>query len=170
MSPKEWFSQGSPKVVGAVLATAVVAGLGAGAGLQLPDYLAQPIYKGRPQVILAEDPGLQKWSQVVASLGGIGATFVVPAAFYSDHSPEPEFVLDLEAQTAAATAEIDEELRMSEQRAQAMRVSWIETPPRRYDYAPIAYAEPEPMPEEAMTEADEPVPPPPPRPTEDWQP
>lgn len=192
MSPKTWLNQGSPRVVCAALAIAVVAGLGAGAWLKLPGYLAEPIHTPTPQMILADDPGRERWSQVVASLGGLGATFVVPAAFYSDRSPEPEFAPDLEEAMAAATAQIDLQLREAEQRAQAMRVAWLEAPPRRYGYEPVRYGDPStdaapvygqgyppqtqwaPSTEEtvgaeqATTAPDEPLPPPPPRPSEAW--
>lgn len=192
MSPKEWFSQGSPKVVGAALATALVAGLGAGVWLELPAYLAVPVYTGSPQMILADDPGREKWDQVVASLGGLGATFVVPAAFDSDHSEAPEFTPDLSAQITAATAEIDAQLKAAEQRAQAIRLAWVEPTPQRYGYEPVIYsapaadappvygrgyepvsareAVPAPEPEQTTAEADDPQPPPPPRPSTDWAP
>lgn len=192
MSPKEWFTQGSPKTVGAALATAIVAGLGAGAWLELPSYLAEPIHNGAPQPITADDPGRERWDQVVASLGGLGATFVVPAAFYRDTTPEAEFAPDLSDQMAAATAEIDQQLRESEARAQMMRMAWMEPPARRYAYEPVRYAEPptdappvyargyepaEPAPigpapvaeaERPTSGFEEPAPPPPPRPSDGW--
>lgn len=189
MSPKEWFGQGSPRVVGSLLAAAVLTGLGAGAWLQLPGYLAEPIYSGSPQMILADDPGRARWDQMVASLGGLGATFVVPAAFYTDRSPPPEFAPTLEAQMAAATAQIDEQVRESERRAEAIRMAWVEAAPRRYGYEPVRYSEPPtdaqpiysrgyepayepayelgPTSQEQTTAAlDEPQPPPPPRPAD----
>ena len=79
--------QGSPKILGAALATSVAAGLGFGAWLQLPAYLAQPIARTEPRMILQEDPGRAKWRQVVASLGGLGATFVVPSYFMEKPQP-----------------------------------------------------------------------------------
>jgi hypothetical protein len=182
MSPQEWLNQGSPKAVAAALAVAVFAGLGAGAWLKLPAYLAEPIMQGSPQMILADDPGRAKWNQVVASLGGLGATFVVPASFAAP-PPAPVFAPDLEAQLAATNAEIDAELRRSEARMAALRMAWEERAPRRYAYAePVGYAEPvywpprdaPPVyadegfaPERPTFEAEEPVPPPPPRPS-DW--
>lgn len=191
MSPKAWLNQGSPKVVGAVLATAVLAGAASGAWLRLPGYLAEPAYAPEPRMIQADDPGRERWNQVVASLGGLGATFVVPAAFYRDHSPEPEFAPDLDQLMAEARAEIDLQLAEAEQRAQAMRTAWLEASPRRYGYEPVRYgdAPPDAPPvygrgypperqreaadqtfgaERATTELDEPLPPPPPRPSEAW--
>lgn len=185
MSAKAWLNQGSPKVIGAALATAVLAGAASGAWLRLPGYLAEPAYAPEPRMILSDDPGRERWNQVVASLGGLGATFVVPAAFYSDHSPEPEFAPDLDEVMAEASAEIDLQLAEAEQRAQAARMAWLEAPPRRYGYEPVRYDDAPPVygrgyppelpppdqtfgAEQPTSELDEPLPPPPPRPSEAW--
>lgn len=87
MSVRDWLMQGSPKILGAALATSVAAGLGVGAWLQLPAYLSQPITRTEPQMIQLEDPGRAQWRQVVASLGGLGATFVVPSFIRGEPQP-----------------------------------------------------------------------------------
>lgn len=140
MSFDEWINQGSPKALAAAIATAVFAGLGAGAWVSLPDYLAEPVSRAEPRPIDAIDPGREKWNQIVASLGGVSATFVIPASLRSEPAPEPEFLPELEDRMALASAEIEAELRDAERRAQQVRMEWEA---RRYAYAePVRYAEP----------------------------
>jgi hypothetical protein len=139
MSFDEWINQGSPKALAGAIAVAVFGGLGAGAWMSLPDYLAQPVSQSEPQMIHVDDPGREKWAQVVASLGGLGATFVVPASFRSEPTYAPEFLPDLQEQIAMTSAEIDAELREADRRAEIIRAEW--DAPRRYAYTePVSYA------------------------------
>lgn len=147
MSVRDWLMQGSPKVLGAALASSVIAGMALGMYLQLPAYLSEPILRSEPQMILQEDPGRQKWNQVVASLGGLGATFVIPSYLYSEPQPavfetegDREFrkvMAEAESLIAATEARVVDREWYRRQEAERERRDWRlrRIDERSYDYA-----------------------------------
>jgi hypothetical protein len=151
---------GSAKVFTACVATALAAGIGMGSYLQLPE--PEPALAGS-QPVLSEDPGLTKWREVIANLGGLGATFVVPIAFRTQPAPVEAQVYDtsFERDLDQLAAEIDAQMRDAELRharwardaqwyreqamiaaqAQLDRQAWEA---RAYGYAPPQPPEPPP--------------------------
>jgi hypothetical protein len=113
--PIDWLRRKSNGAVAMAMGVAVAAGLSTGAWLNLPDYLSQPAFKAEPQMILADDPGRAKWKEVISSMGGLGATFVIPAALYSRSGGDDYVVEDDEHELQAILAEVDAEMAAAEQ-------------------------------------------------------
>ncbi len=123
--------------------TAVGAGLGLGAWAGPPAHVARPAFSGDLQPILADDPNLALYKQVIAEQGGPGPLYVV-AAYAPPPAPSAAIPEEsaLEAQVARDTAAFDAQNRAWE----AQRSAWLETLNAQRpapSALPVAYAEPE---------------------------
>lgn len=115
MRIEDWLKQGSNRVAAGIGGAAAASGVMLGLYLQLPGYLAHPVAQFEPQYINADDPGLAKYKQVVSEIGGVGATFVVPRAFYTQASTNAA-PADMIEDTERLVREIEAEVRATESR------------------------------------------------------
>jgi hypothetical protein len=114
---REWIVTTGRLTVAA--ATAVLAGVSAGAWLKVPTQHASSYEIGQ---IVADDPGREQWRQVVADLGGLGATFAIPMVLKAaPPSDDLEYFGPMDDELARLVSEVDAQLSEAEARYAAWR-------------------------------------------------
>lgn len=115
MTVRAWW-EGPPRDLAVAVTTALAAGLLAATWLRLPTDLWSPPNQNAG-MILAEDPGRAEWRAVIAELGGLGATFVIPAAFYGPPpAAYPVYESGVDRDMDQLAGEIDAQMRETEWR------------------------------------------------------
>ena len=121
------------------------------------------MYRTQSQTIVADDPNLALYKQVIAAQGGPGPLYVARASYYAV-PPAPSAGPSAPDEAALLEARLAREEEAFEQRNrqwEAERIAWLESHRQAWrDARPYAIAYAQPAPQGSFDQ--EPVPPPPP--------